>query len=76
MDVRVGPDKDVVDGEEDGEERDGEDVDGDGEKASDFLLVVQGLNVLYKHVLLVQFPLKQTLYLDYIYIKIAPKWGG
>ena len=40
LDIRVGPDKDVVDGEEDGEEGDGEDVDGHCEKSSNFLLVV------------------------------------
>ena len=40
LDVGVGPYEDVVDGEEDGKERDGEDVDGHCEKSSDFLLMV------------------------------------
>ena len=60
MDIRVGPDKDVVDGEEDGEEGDGENVDSDGEESSNFLLVIQCLNVFYKHVLLVQLPEETT----------------
>ena len=60
MDIRVGPYKDVVDGEEDSEEGDGENVDSDGEESSNFLLVIQSLNVFYKHVLLVQLPEETT----------------
>ena len=40
LDIWVGPDKDVVDGEEDGKEGDGKDVDGHCEESSDFLLMI------------------------------------
>ena len=40
LDVGVGPDEEVVDGEQDGQEGHGEDVDGDGEEPADLLLVV------------------------------------
>ena len=40
LDIWVGPDKDVVDGEEDGKEGDCKDVDGHCEESSDFLLMI------------------------------------
>ena len=40
LNIWVGPDKDVVDGEEDGKERDGKDVNSHCEESPDFLLMI------------------------------------
>ena len=56
LDIWIGPNKNVVDGEKDGQEGHGENVDGHREKSPDFLLMIYCFNVLDQHVILVEVP--------------------
>ena len=56
LDIWIGPNKNVVDGEKDGQEGHGENVNGHREKSPDFLLMINCFNVLDQHVILVEVP--------------------
>ena len=56
LDIWIGPNKNVVDGEKDGQEGHGENVNGHREKSPDFLLMIYCFNVLDQHVILVEVP--------------------
>ena len=54
--VGVRPHKEVEACQGDGQEGDREDVDGDGEEAADLLLLLQGLDVSYQLLVLIDLP--------------------